>query len=144
METARALARRQSLPIFERRNLGEIHFGDWTGRTIAALDSESEWRRFNSFRSTTRAPCGEMMLEVQVRIVTELTELQRERRDEVIAVVSHGDVIRAAVAHYAGIHLDLIQRFEISPASITVLGLTDETAVVLRLNDTEELPGSAL
>jgi probable phosphomutase (TIGR03848 family) len=138
-ETARPLAERLGLAIIERRAFGEIHFGDWTGRTIEALDADPEWRRFNSFRSSTRAPGGEMMLEAQLRVVAELTELSREHPNQTIAVVSHGDIIRAAVAHYAGIPLDLFQRFEIWPASLTELRLSGETAVLVRLNDTGDL-----
>jgi len=80
-----------------------------------------------------------MLLEAQLRVVGELAELSREHPNQTIAVVSHGDIIRAAVAHYAGIPLDLFQRFEIWPASVSVLRLSPDAAVLLKLNDTGEL-----
>jgi probable phosphomutase (TIGR03848 family) len=134
IETAQPLAGKLGIEPIRREALGEIRFGDWTGREIQELEGDPEWQRFNSFRSSTRAPGGELILEVQVRIVTELTELRRRHPDEAVAVVSHGDVIRAAVAHYAGIPLDLFQRFEISPGSVSILRLSEETAVLFRLN----------
>jgi len=48
-------------------------------------------------------------------------------------------VIKAVVAHYLGIHLDLFQRIEISPASATIISVYDRGARVIRLNDTGEL-----
>lgn len=141
LETAQPLAARLRLQVEAREALGEIRFGDWTGRDIEDLDRDPEWRRFNSFRSSTRAPGGEGMLEAQLRMVSELTDLRRRHPDEAIAVVSHGDPIRAAIAHYAGIPLDLFQRFEISPASVSILRLSEDTAALLRLNDTGEIPG---
>jgi probable phosphoglycerate mutase len=74
------------------------------------------------------------MLEVQARIVPELACLARLHPGGAIAAVSHGDVIRAAVAYYLGIPLDFLLRFEIAPASITTLQLSPETAVLTCLN----------
>src|SRR6059036_1326091 len=65
VETAQPLAGKLGLSVVQRRALGEIHFGDWTGRTLDQLDGDAEWRRFNSFRSSTQPPGGELMPEVQ-------------------------------------------------------------------------------
>ena len=138
METAHALAARFGLEVTQLPALGEVHFGDWTGRTFDELDRIREWRLFNSFRSSTRPPGGELMLEVQRRIVSQLTELRQRHPHQTIAVLSHGDVIRAAVCHFLGIPLDLLLRFEISPASVTILRISAEEASILRINDTGE------
>ena len=79
------------------------------------------------------------MLETQARIVVELERLRELHPQQIIAVVTHGDVIRAAVAHYAGIHLDLFQRIEISPASLSIIAVNTDGPQILRLNDTGEL-----
>jgi broad specificity phosphatase PhoE len=139
METAAPLASAQSLQIVPHEALGEIRFGEWTGLTLADLDLREDWRRFNSFRSVQRAPGGESMIEVQARIVAELTALAERHGDQAIAAFSHGDVVRAALAHYLAIPLDLMQRFEIGPGSISILRLSVDCAQVLRLNDTGEI-----
>jgi broad specificity phosphatase PhoE len=64
-----------------------------------------------------------------------LEELRSKHPHEVIALVSHLDVIRTAVLHCAGTSLDLFDRFEISPASITSLSLDPCSWRVLATND---------
>jgi len=139
-ETAEPIARRRGLPVQICQAVGEIQFGDLTGHSLEHLADLPGWRRFNSFRSGTRPPDGELMLEVQARTVTELERLRERHPEETVVVVSHGDVIKAAVAHYAGIPLDLFQRIEISPASVSILTLDESGPRLLRINDTGELP----
>ena len=138
-ETAEPIAKRMGLEIEVREEIGEIKFGDWTGQQLQDLNHLPKWQLFNTFRSGTRIPGGELMLETQARIVVELERLRELHPQQIIAVVTHGDVIRAAVAHYAGIHLDLFQRIEISPASLSIIAVNTDGPQILRLNDTGEL-----
>lgn len=135
-ETAEPLARALRLPVQHRTGLIEVNFGEWTGRTMTELDQDPRWHRFNAQRSITRAPGGDLMLEVQSRMVDELEALRVRHRDETVAVVSHQDSIKAAIAHYSGIPLDLFHRFEILPASVSVLRLTDWGPQLVTLNNT--------
>ena len=135
-ETAAPLARALGLEVQTSEALGEIRFGDWTGRTLDELDRDPRWRSFNTFRSATRVPGGELMLEAQTRFVAELERLRERHPRASVAVVSHGDLIKAAVAHYAGIHLDLFQRIEIGPASASIVEVDDHGPRILLLNDT--------
>jgi probable phosphoglycerate mutase len=114
----------------------EIDFGEWTGLSFQNLEQQSRFRLFNTFRSNTRIRGGELMLEAQLRMITGLEKLRARHRNETIAVVGHSDLIKAAVAYYAGIHLDMFQRIEISPASISIIEIYDETARILVVNDT--------
>jgi probable phosphomutase (TIGR03848 family) len=139
-ETAAPLATRLGLQVQIREGIGEIHFGEWTGRDFRGLAQVPKWRQFNLLRGSTRIPGGEFMLGVQARMVAELERLRERHPGDVVAVVSHGDVIKAAVGHYAGIPLDLLQRVEISPASVSVVAVNDYGPQILRINDTGELP----
>jgi probable phosphoglycerate mutase len=58
---------------------------------------------------------------------------------ELVVVVSHADPIKAAIAHYTGVHLDLFQRIVVSPASVTVLELSAHGAAMVKCNDTGNL-----
>jgi probable phosphoglycerate mutase len=138
METAGEIARRRGLPVLPCEAAGEVRAGDWTGRSFNELEGLPGWRRFNALRSLGRIPGGELMLETQLRIVRELECLRERHPDAHVAVVSHGDVIKAAVAYLAGIPLDLFQRLEISPASLSVVSIDEHMPRILRLNDTGE------
>ena len=54
-------------------------------------------------------------------------------------VVSHADPIKAAIAHYTGVHLDLFQRIVVSPASVTVFELSAHGSAMVKCNDTGSL-----
>jgi broad specificity phosphatase PhoE len=56
-----------------------------------------------------------------------------------IVVVSHADPIKAAIAHYTGVHLDLFQRIVVSPASVTAFQLSTHGAALVKCNDTGSL-----
>jgi len=112
----------------------ELDYGDWTGQKIDDLETQPAWRRFNTHRSVTRILGGENMLEVQSRAVMELDRLRERYDGSTVAVVSHGDVIRCAVVHYLGMAIDLFQRIEISPASVTTVDLAEWGPCVRGLN----------
>jgi probable phosphomutase (TIGR03848 family) len=136
METAEPIASRQGLVVQIAQGLNEIDFGDWTGKTFAELDQLPEWNQFNTCRSGTRIPGGEVMGEVQSRSLFELERLRQIHTDPaaLVAVVSHGDVLRAIIADALGMSLDHIQRFELSPASVSILALQGQDRQILQLN----------
>lgn len=119
--------------------LGEMAFGEWTGRSFEELERVPAWKAFNVCRSAARVPGGETMLETQARAVAALERLRECYGDATLAIVSHGDVLRAVVAHYLGLSIDLLQRFEIEPASITTLDVSPHGARLIRLNECPEL-----
>ncbi|HEX6261452.1 MAG TPA: MSMEG_4193 family putative phosphomutase [Actinomycetota bacterium] len=138
-ETAETIARGRRLEPEILEDLNEVDYGDWTGRTFASLRRTKVWRQVRTRPSTARFPNGESLLEVQERAVRAIEGIARRHRRGVAAVVTHGDVIRLALAHYAGLHLDLFQRLEASTASVTALALGDGIPRVLRANDTGRL-----
>ena len=112
----------------------EIDSGEWTGKQFDDLRRHPRWRAFNSFRSGTRIPGGELAVEVQSRMVTEMERLRELNPELVIAVFSHGDPIKSALAYYAGVPIDLYKRFEISTASITTIELNEWGPRILGVN----------
>jgi broad specificity phosphatase PhoE len=107
-------------------------------REFRDLAGEPPWKLFNTFRSGTRIPGGEMMIQAQSRVITFLEKISHEFDGRMVAAVYRADVIRAAICHYTGVPLDLSLRVEISPASLSVLE-KDCGARLIRLNDTGEL-----
>jgi probable phosphoglycerate mutase len=132
--TARPIGARLRLVVRIADELNEIDFGEWTQRTLADLNDREEWRRFNIFRSSSRIPGGEAMVEVQSRMLRLVARLSAGHPDQTVALISHGDVIKATLAHYLGVPLDLFQRIEISPASVSILRVGRYGPEVLLVN----------
>ncbi|MGZ8585066.1 MAG: MSMEG_4193 family putative phosphomutase [Actinomycetota bacterium] len=135
-ETAAPLARARGLQVATRRGLLEVDYGEWTGRTIAGLRRTKLWRVVQSAPSRIRFPGGESLVDVQARSVAEIEHIAEAHATETIAVVTHADVVRLLVAHYAGMHLDLLQRLVIDPASVSVVALGEGAARLVKVNDT--------
>jgi probable phosphomutase (TIGR03848 family) len=114
--------------------LNEIDYGQWTNRTLADLRDIPEWRRFNLFRSGSPIPDGESMIEVQDRMLRLIARLCTAHPEQMVALVSHGDVIKATLAYYLGVPLDLFQRIEISPASLSMVRVECYGPEVLLIN----------
>ncbi len=76
------------------------------------------------------------MRETQFRAIQTLEKLSAHHKKQTIVVVSHADLIKLVLAHYLGVHMDLFQRITISPASVSVLTLSENGGVrVVRMND---------
>ncbi|MEJ2732119.1 MAG: MSMEG_4193 family putative phosphomutase [Anaerolineae bacterium] len=140
LETAQPLAQAQGLSVQVRDGLGETGYGDWTGRALKELKDEKLWPVVQVYPGGVRFPGGESMREVQARVVAELDAIRDSHPDQTVAVVSHSDPIKMAVAHYAGLALDLFQRLTISPASVTAFAFAHFGLRLLCLNHTDPLP----
>lgn len=134
-ETAEPLARIKGLPVEIREGLGEVRYGDWTGGLIEELAKDDLWRVVQAYPSGMRFPGGDSMRAMQARIVDELEAIAADHPRQIVAVVSHADVIKSALAHYLGVHFDLFQRISVNPASVSVVQLTRYGPRVIRIND---------
>jgi probable phosphoglycerate mutase len=134
LETAAPLAERLGLKVETSPAFGELRPGEWTGRDFSVLDEDPRWKIYNSFRSGTRPPGGELIAEVQTRFVAEMERLRADYPEATMAVFSHGDPIKSAVAYYAGIPLDLFLRIEIGPACMSTVEVNDWGPRVLGVN----------
>ena len=132
--TATAIAEGLRLEVQIADELNEIDFGEWTDRTLADLRDMPAWRQFNLFRSGTGVPGGESMLHVQGRMLRLIERICCAHPDGTVALVSHGDVIRATLTCYLGVPLDLLQRIEVSPASLSILRVEPYGPQVLLIN----------
>jgi probable phosphoglycerate mutase len=136
METAEAVARLHKLDIHPLEAVGEVRYGEWEGEKIKKLAKEKAWYAVQHFPSRFRFPGGESFTEVQQRVVDAIEKINGQHKKEMVVVVSHADVIKLALAHYMGTHIDLFQRIGLSPASVSVLALGEGGGVhVLRVND---------
>jgi probable phosphomutase (TIGR03848 family) len=134
LETAAPLAEAKGLKVDTVEDLGEVRYGDWTGRELKALRRDPLWKVVQQTPSAARFPDGESLFEMQARAVLAVERLREAHPGQTVAVCSHADVIKALACHYLGMHLDQFQRLGVSPASVTAVAFGPGPYLV-RLND---------
>ncbi len=138
-QTAEAIAARHGLTVQPLPGVIEADYGEWTGGKLAELAKTELWKTVQHAPSRASFPGGESLAGMQARMVAALEEVVAQHEGSLIVVVSHADPIKAAIAHYTGVHLDLFQRIIVSPASVTAVVLTPHGAALLKCNDTGDL-----
>jgi probable phosphoglycerate mutase len=135
-ETADVVAAALNAPVSSHSDLDELDFGEWTGLKFADLEIVPEWKAFNSLRSLSRAPGGESLREAQTRVMRVLLDLHSSSPGSTSILVTHADIIRAALAYFSGTPLDLFLRFAIDPASATIVRFSEAGVQILSVNRT--------
>jgi broad specificity phosphatase PhoE len=122
-ETVAPLSEQRRVAVETAEEFDEIDFGQWTGRTFAQLEAEDAqaWQHWIHRRGTAQPTGGEAFAQVAQRAMRGLERLRDLHPKQNVLVVSHGDVIKAAIACCLGLSLDNLERFDIAPASMTVL-----------------------
>jgi len=136
-ETAVALAAGREGPTVDTdERLGECRYGDWTGQELKKLAKDPLWKVVQAHPSAAAFPGGEALRDTQNRAVDAVRDHNARLGDDATWIaVSHGDVIKAIVADALGVHLDMFQRLQIDPCSLTVIRYTSLRPFVVRLND---------
>lgn len=135
-QTAAPIARSHGLTVELLDAVIESDAGEFTGQTFSDLAKLDSWKAVHRSPSRFAFPGGESFASLQARTVTALEELAKRHPGETIVVVSHADPIRAALVHYTGSHLDHIDKFAVSPASVNIIEVSPYGASVLKFNDT--------
>lgn len=133
-ETAQEIARGRGMRVRIRPGLVETEYGRWTNRSFKSLEKVRSWEVVRRWPSVVRFPEGESLLEVQERAVEEIETLRREHPKGRVCCVSHSDAIKLILTHFLGLHIDMLQRFNLAPASVTILNVSDAGPVLLALN----------
>jgi broad specificity phosphatase PhoE len=141
LQTAMPLAERRGLRVRIREDLTEVDFGAWTGKRFTELAQLPEWRAYNTHRATAPVPGGEDASALTARVTSALESIRIAHAGACVAVVTHAEVIRAALLSYLRLSLDRFHQFEIEPASVTSIVLSMGGARVVTIN---ECPAAAL
>jgi probable phosphoglycerate mutase len=134
-ETAGIVGRRLDLPVTVLDDLAELDFGEWTGLTFDEVRKDPRWPEWASHRSLSCIPGGETMRAVQRRVVEALMEMRQQHPDDHVVVVSHGDVIRAALVFALGMPLDFYARIEVATASLSTMRIDAGGIRVIAINE---------
>jgi probable phosphoglycerate mutase len=135
-QTAAAIAAPHGLTVRRLDGVLEADYGEWTGQKLADLAQTDLWKVVQRSPSRAVFPGGEAMASMQSRTVAALEAVVAAHPGELVVVVSHADPIKAAIAHYTGLHLDLFQRIVVSPASVTAFAFGVHGVMMIKCNDT--------
>jgi probable phosphomutase (TIGR03848 family) len=127
-ETAQRILERQqgTPPQPVDPDLTECDYGVWQGRPLSELATEDLWKTVQAHPSAVVFPGGESMAGMQARAVAAIRRhdaaIEAEHGPGAVWVaVSHGDVIKSILADAYGMHLDLFQRIDVGPASLSIV-----------------------
>jgi probable phosphomutase (TIGR03848 family) len=115
--------------------LSEVDYGDWTGRKLRALSKEPLWKKVQEKPSLVTFPNGESLRNVQMRAIKAVIRGLEKRGRGHVAIISHGDVLKAIIASALNLHLDEFQRIVIDPASVSILDYSSSTPRLILMND---------
>jgi probable phosphoglycerate mutase len=135
VSTAELIAMAAGLDLEIAHAADEVDFGMWSGKSFAELEDDADWRHWNANRANAATPAGERMRDVAVRIAGHIDMLTDQYAGGCIAIVTHAEVIRAAVLHYLDMPVGDYNRLQIDPASITTLATGAWGARLCGLNE---------
>jgi probable phosphoglycerate mutase len=135
-ETAAILGETLGMQVVQSEGLVDCDAGEWAGEPLDQLARKPEWASVVHYPSGFRFPGGEPVAEMGSRVLGTLRRLVAAHPGQTVAVVSHADPIKAALADALGVHLDLFQRIIVSPASVSAVAYSGTGPSVVLMNGT--------
>ena len=145
-ETAKYIAREYE-PVLAIRcdpRWRELSFGKWEGLTHTELQVQWQAEADAWYADPVNAspPDGETLLQMSKRLQPGLDELKVNHTDETVLIVSHGGVIQILLCMLLGVALNRYWQFHVAQASLTVLNLYENTAILDLFNGVSHLKAS--
>ena len=120
--------------------LAECDFGTWAGRPLAEIASTQPEAVHAWMTDPDSAPHGgESLTALLARVATWMEH--EATQDGTAIAITHGGVVKAAVATALDAPPSAFWRIDVSPLSITELHAHDGRWTVTRVNDKDKRPG---
>lgn len=120
-QSAALIAENYAVPVQEIPEFVEIDYGDWVNEPFANVESQEIFSDYLLRPSQMQIPGGERPREVLERVQRGLARLREQHDGARVVVVSHADVIKAALLHVLGAPLDQWQQLHIDNGSLSVV-----------------------
>lgn len=122
------LGRAHGLPVRLDDRLMEVGFGEWEGMTGGQIDARWPDARSDFYQDPYKnRPLGaEPLMHFFARCVEAWDEISTRYLGERVLVVTHAGVIRATLAHVAGVPIERMYRFQVANASLTRIHLSEQ------------------
>jgi broad specificity phosphatase PhoE len=113
--------------------LAECDFGDWAGRSLAAVHEADPEAARAWMIDPDASPHGGESLTAFARRVAEWLDDQAERDGSAVAV-THGGVVKGALVHALGAPIDSFWQLDVAPLAVTELHAHDGRWTITRVN----------
>ncbi|WP_434580166.1 alpha-ribazole phosphatase family protein [Pseudomonas sp. Z5-35] len=123
---AEQLGSRLGVPVQVDKDLQELHFGAWEGRSAAAL-MENDAEALGRFWADPYAftpPEGEPVLEFSSRVLRAIERLHQAYAGQRVLLVSHGGVMRLLLARARGLPREQLLNVEVGHGALFSLSVS--------------------
>lgn len=122
----------------------ELSFGKWEGLNHEEIQAQwqTEVNAWYADPVNISPPGGETMLQMSERVQSALDELKTKHKDETVLIVSHGGTIQILLCMLLGVELNRYWQFHVKQASLTILNLYEDAAILDLFNDVSHLKSS--
>jgi probable phosphomutase (TIGR03848 family) len=141
METAEPTSRDAGKSILCDERLQEVDFGSLTGKPFSELRDMPIWQEVHHRPSGVKYPGGESLQDVQDRAVRMIDDVRADYESGVVALFTHADTIRLALAHFLRMPMEAYHSLVTDPASVSVLSFNRK---MVRVRAVNLPPGSPL
>ena len=124
-----------ALQLFIDDDLNEVDYGSWSGKKLSTLRKQQLWKDVQSRPHEVRFPDGERMQNVYKRVARSILAAHSSKKSGTFLFISHGDIIKTALAYAVGLPLRNFQNFVINPASLSVVDFDGSAGRLLCYND---------
>ena len=135
---ARLIAEHHQLEPVAFPELRELSFGEWEGKSLAELSElfPGEMDKRTKQTELFRADGGESFQELHDRVIPKFMELTARHSKDTIALVCHGGVNRAILAHLLGFPIANLFRISQHFAAVNIIQYYEDQVMVELLNGT--------
>ena len=139
--TIKNIAKLKSIDICESSLLNEINFGDLEGLGFEIIKNKypKEFKKMIDEGLLYKYPNGESLVDTYNRVVYELNNILSNKHDKTILICAHGGTIRNIVSYLICDDYKHHWNFKIDNASVTIIEIENNFAVLNKLNDTSFL-----
>jgi broad specificity phosphatase PhoE len=134
VETAEPTARAAGKPILRSELLQEVDFGELAGKAFSEFRETPLWKQVHLRPAEVRYPGGESLVEAQERAVRAIEDIHARYESGTVALFTHSDTIRLAVAHFLRMPLVAYHALVADPASVSVLYYSRKAVHLAGLN----------
>ena len=134
LQTAEPIASALGLRAVTVDDLRELDFGELEGRRYEEIEASDPelYRAWMETPTKVRFPGGESYSDLQARVLPALDRIRAAH--ETALAVTHGGVVRAALADWLGMPDEAIFRIDQSYCGVTIVEWLDGTPIVRLLN----------